>query len=413
MADDPKTPPDLKQTVPQSLLELSAFNPVARNNPHPLLAALQASCPVMRDEAAKVWLLSRYKDVRETVNDRTYVRHPLNAEAGSISARFVEEGRRERTSILFLDDPDHARIRQPLSKAFYARINRVRPEIEAMVDEVIDAAPASGAFDLMETVAVPVPVLVIARILGVDESRLADFRQWSEDVILGLNPVRTPQEDARLLSGGEALDAYFGELMDSRRKAPKDDLVSDMVQLQASGEADIADDEVRLNLEALLVGGNLTTTDLIGNGIWLLLTHPEQAAALRADPGLAAQAVEEVLRYEAPVQATSRIVPDERTVAGCPMHKSQPVWMSLAAANRDPEAFEAPQVFDITKKRASHVAFGGGPHICIGAPLARIEARHAFVKLLSRYPNLRLPEQDLVWRTLPFFRGLEKLVVEG
>lgn len=409
MADDPKTPPG----VPQSILELSAFNPVARENPHGLLAALQSACPVMRDEAAKVWLLSRYRDVRETVNDRTYVRHPLNAEPGSISARFVEEGRERRASILFLDDPDHARIRQPLAKAFYARINRMRPEIEAMVDEVIDAAPEAGVFDLMEKVAVPVPVLVIARILGVDEERLADFRQWSEDVILGLNPVRTPAEDARLVSGAEALDAYFQQLIEARRRAPQDDLVTDMVQLQASGEAKISDDEVRTNLEALLVGGNLTTTDLIGNGIWLLLTHPEQAAALRTNPDLAAQAVEEVLRYEAPVQATSRIVPDERTVAGCPMHKSQPVWMSLAAANRDPEIFDAPQVFDITKKRASHIAFGGGPHICIGAPLARIEARHAFLKLLTRYPNLRLSDQPLIWRTLPFFRGLEHLLVEA
>ena len=132
----------------------------------------------MRDETARVWVLSRYKDIRDTVNDRTFVRHPLNADPGSITARLVDPERDRRTSILFLDDPDHARIRQPLAKAFYARINRMRPEIEAMVDKVIDAAPATGAFDLMEQVAVPVPVLVIARILGVDESILANFRQW-------------------------------------------------------------------------------------------------------------------------------------------------------------------------------------------------------------------------------------------
>ncbi len=398
--------------VPTSILELSAFNPVARDNPHPLLQSLQAECPVMRDEGARVWVLSRYKDVRDTVNDRSFVRHPLNADPDSITARLVDETREKRTSILFLDDPDHARIRQPLAKAFYARINKMRPEIEAMIDAVIEAAPGSGVFDLMDEIAVPVPVLVIARILGVDEARLADFRRWSEDVILGLNPVRTAEENARMMSGGEALDAYFAELMEARRRAPGDDLVTDMVQLKAGGEASIEDDEVRLNLQALLVGGNLTTTDLIGNGIWLLLKHPLQAAALRADPGLAAQAVEEVLRYEAPVQVTSRIVERDRTVAGCPMRKSQPIFMSLAAANRDPDVFETPQAFDITKKRASHIAFGGGPHICIGAPLARMEARHVYVKLLQRYPDMRLPEQDLVWRTLPFFRGLEKLLVD-
>jgi len=397
----------------QSILELSAFNPAARENPHPMLKAMREDCPVFRDETAKVWLLSRYKDVRETVNDRTFVRHPTKAEEGSLSARFVEERQERGTSILFLDNPDHARIRQPLAKAFYARINAMRPEIEAMIDAIIEKAPVSGPFDLMAEIAVPVPVLVIARILGVDEARLDDFRQWSEEVILGLNPVRTPEEDEALIRGAYALDAYFAELMEARRKSPQDDLVSDMVKLQASGEAEISDGELRNNLEALLVGGNLTTTDLIGNGVWLFLTHPGQIGTFRDNPGLAAQAVEEVLRFEAPVSVTSRILPDDRVVGGCPMKARQPVWMSLAGANRDPDVFEDAETFDITRKRASHVAFGGGPHICIGAPLARIEARHVYLKLFERYPNLKLPEQEMVWRSLPFFRGLEKLIVEG
>ncbi len=408
MADD-HTPPG----VVNSIIELSAFNPAARDNPHPMLKAMRETCPVFRDEAAKVWFLSRYGDVRETVNDRSFVRHPTKAEPGSISARFVEEGQGRRPSILFLDDPDHARIRQPLAKAFYARINRMRPEIEAMIDKVIEAAPASGPFDLMEKIAVPVPVLVIARILGVDEDRLADFRQWSEEVILGLNPVRTPEQDKALEHGSAALDAYFTELMAARRAQPEDDLVSDMVALKAAGEADMEDEELRTNLEALLVGGNLTTTDLIGNGVWLFLTHPAQLAALKADPSLAAQAVEEVLRYEAPVSVTSRIVAQDREVAGCPMKKGQPVWMSLAGANRDPNVFEAPEDFDITRKRTGHVAFGGGPHICIGAPLARIEARHVYLKMFERWPELKLAGEEIVWRTLPFFRGIERLVVEG
>lgn len=408
MADD-QTP----QGVVSSIIELSAFNPAARDNPHPMLKAMRETCPVFRDEAAKAWFLSRYGDVRETVNDRSFVRHPAKAEPGSISARFVEQGRDRRPSILFLDDPDHARIRQPLAKAFYARINRMRADIEAMIDEIIEAAPVSGPFDLMEKIAVPVPVLVIARILGVDEDRLADFRQWSEEVILGLNPVRTPEEDAALARGSEALNAYFAELMAARRTAPEDDLVSDMVALQATGEAQMDDDELRLNLEALLVGGNLTTTDLIGNGVWLFLTHPEQMAALKADPSLGAQAVEEVLRYEAPVSVTSRIVVEDREVAGCPMKKGHPVWMSLAGANRDPDVFEAPEDFDIMRKRAGHVAFGGGPHICIGAPLARIEARHVYLKIFDHWPELKLTGEPLIWRTLPFFRGIERLVVEG
>tara|TARA_R110000796_G_scaffold77111_7_gene172212 strand:+ start:129 stop:1355 length:1227 start_codon:yes stop_codon:yes gene_type:complete len=408
MADDPGTP-----QVPQSVLEVTAFSPGARDNPHPPLEALRHNCPVMRDEMVKTWFLTRYADIRETVNDRSFVRHPLNAEEGSISRQLIEDDQPRRTSILFLDNPDHARVRPPLAKAFYARIQKMKPQIETIIDDTIDAAPASGVFDLMAEIAVPIPVLVIARILGVDEDRLPDFRQWSEDVILSLNPVRTPEETARMEKGSYALDAYFTELMDARRTAPQDDLITDMVQLQASGDAPLTDDEIRINLGALLVGGNLTTTDLIGNGVWLFLTHPDQLAALKANPALGPQAVEEVLRYEAPVSATSRIVEADRTVAGCPMKARQVVFCSLASANRDETMFEQSERFDITQKRASHVAFGGGPHICIGAPLARMEARRVFEKLFARYPNLSLPPQDLVWRALPFFRGLERLDVKA
>jgi hypothetical protein len=401
--------------VPEGIIEVTAFMPEARNDPHTPLKALREFCPVMRDEMAKTWFLTRYDDVRGLVNDRSHVRHPTKAEPGSLPQRLVtEEDQTDttRTSILFLDDPDHARVRQPLAKAFYARINRMKPEIEAIVDDTIAAAPDTGVFDLMEAVAVPIPVLVIARILGVDESRLADFREWSEAVILGLNPVRTSEETERLEKGGVALDAYFDELITARRASPADDLISDMVRLQASGEADINDDELRRNLQALLVGGNLTTTDLIGNGVWLFLTHPEQLAALKDNPGLGAQAVEEVLRYEAPVSATSRILAEDQSVAGCPMKARQAVFCSLASANRDEGTFDAADRFDITVKRASHVAFGGGPHICIGAPLARIEARRVYQKLFERYPAMRLAEQEIVWRALPFFRGIERLDVE-
>ena len=399
--------------APTSIMEISAFDPAAREDPHPRLKALRETCPVLRDEAVKTWLLSGYDDIRATVNDRTFVRHPKNAEPGSMTRMMIDpddpEGR--RSSILFQDDPDHSRNRLPLVKAFYARIKKMEPEIEKMIDQVIDAAPESGRFDIMEHIAVPLPIMIIAYILGVDDTRLEEFREWSEGVILSLNPLRSAEETEIMMACGEKLDAYFTELMEARRADPRDDLISDMVQAQAEG-GDFDDDELRTNLQALLVGGNLTTTDLIGNGVWLFLNHPAQMDALRADPGLAAQAVEEVLRYEAPVQATSRIVSEDRQVAGCPMKKSQPVFMSLAAANRDPNKFDTPESFDITIKRASHVSFGGGAHICIGAPLARIEARRVYEKLFVRYPNMRLPDQDIVWRALPFFRGIERLDVE-
>lgn len=399
--------------VPTGIMDISAFNPEAREDPHPRLKALREQGRVMRDEGAKAWLLSHYEDIRATVNDGTFMRAPREAEEGSLARLQLDpddpEGR--RSSILFMDDPDHARNRRPLMNAFYIRIKKMEAQIEAIIDEIIAAAPDAGRFDLMEHIAVPIPIRVIAHILGVDETRLAEFREWSEAVILTLNPMRTPAQDAWMKACSEKLNDYFTELMEARRRTPGDDLISDMVQAQAAG-GDFADDELRTNLQALLVGGNLTTTDLIGNGVWLFLTHPEQMEALKADPGLAQRAVEEVLRYEAPVQATSRIVPEDREVAGCPMKHRQPVMMSLAAANRDPDVFEQPDEFDITVKRRSHVSFGGGAHICIGAPLARIEARRVFVKLFERYPGMQLAEQDISWRTLPFFRGMEALLVE-
>lgn len=396
-----------------SMMEISAFDPVARDNPHPRLKSVREQCPVFRDEPIKTTFLTRYEDIRGIVNDRTLWRHPRHTEEGAMARHLVDDEAEEGPgSILFMDEPDHSRVRLPLAKAFYARINSKKAELEAIVDEVIDAAPASGQFDLMAEIAVPVPILIIARILGVEAERVDEFREWSEGVILSLNPVRTPEETEKLEWGATKLNEYFEELMAARREAPQDDLISDMVQLQGSGEANMTDEELRIQLQSLLVGGNLTTTDLIGNGVWLFLTNPEQMDALKADPSLAGQAVEEVLRYESPVGATSRVISDNRTVRGCPMTPHESVMVSLHAGNRDPDTFESPDVFDITKKNPSHIAFGGGSHICIGAPLARIEARRAFVRVFERYPNMTMPEQELVWRPLPFFRGLEKLLVE-
>ena len=301
-----------------SMMELSSFNPEARNNPHPLLKSVREACPAFRDEMVKAWMLTRYEDIRALVNDRSTVRHPSNAEEGSIARRLVDEAEvRDRglTSILFLDDPDHARIRQPLMKAFYARINAMKPQIEAIIDEVIENAPDTGAFDLITQIAIPIPILVIARILGVEKERVGDFREWSEAVILSLNPLRTPEEDKLLEWGSAELDAYFKQAIEDRRATPQDDLISDMVAVVAAG-ADISDEELTRNLQSLLVGGNLTTTDLIANGVWLFLTHPEELAKLRADPGLVGAAVEEVLRYESPVAVTSRVLPEDREIAG-------------------------------------------------------------------------------------------------
>jgi cytochrome P450 len=320
--------------------------------------------------------------------------------------------RTSQTSILMLDDPDHARVRQPLAQALYARVAKFKPEVERIIGEALDAVAGEAEFDLMDRFCVPIPIDVIASILGVDHGRLAEFREWSEGIIQGLNPFRTPEQTEAMQVADAALRAYFSEAIVSRRTAPGDDLITDMVQLQ-SGGADLSDDELRINLTALLVGGNLTTTDLIGNAVRLLILNPGELAKLKADPGIINAVVEEVLRYEPPVDITGRIASGDMEVAGCPLHAGQAMTVSLRAANRDPETFEDPHAFNVSRKHRPHVAFGGGAHICIGAPLARLEAQVALVRLFERFPDLKLADPDAVpdWRTLPFFRGMETLRV--
>ncbi|MFL5295832.1 MAG: cytochrome P450 [Phenylobacterium sp.] len=401
-----------------SLLDLTPYNADFRADPHVLLDELRRRCPAHVDTVSGSTIFTRYEDVRGLVSDRSLWRDPMRAEEGALSARrFVAAvdpnlPRTSTTSILMLDDPDHARVRQPLVQALYARVAKFRPEVERIVDETLDALAGEAEFDLMARFCVPIPIDVIASILGVDRERLGEFRAWSEGVIQTFNPLRTPEQTKAMEVAGVALSDYFTETMAARRAAPRDDLISDMVRLQAE-TGDLSDDELRINLSALLVGGNLTTTDLIGNAVRLLILHPAELARLKADPKLVNALVEEVLRFEPPVDVTARIASDERTVGGCPLHTGQSLSLSLRAANRDPDVFEDPHRFDIGRKHKPHVAFGGGAHICIGAPLARLEAQVALVKLFARFPGLALADPDAApaWRTLPFFRGLETLVV--
>ena len=397
------------------IFQLTPLDPVYREDPHKVLGDLRARCPVHRDETSGSLILTRYDDVRPLVSDRSLWRDPMKAEPGAVlQRRFAEpqEGvaRSETTSILMLDDPDHARIRQPLAQALYARAARFRPEVERIVGEALDAIDTSGPFDLMSAFCVRVPIDVIASILGVDHARLGEFRDWSEGVIQSLNPFRSEEQTAHMERASEALTASFNEIIAARRAEPRDDLITDMTRLQADG-AQLSDAELLINVSALLIWGNLTTTDLIGNAVRLLLLNPGELAKLKADPGLINQVVEETLRYEPPVDSTARIASAEMEIGGQPVHPGQSLMFHLRAANRDPDAFDLPERYDVSAKRRPHVAFGGGAHICIGAPLARLEAQVALLRLFERFPSLRFadPASSPEWRRLPFFRGLERL----
>ncbi|WP_296600535.1 hypothetical protein, partial [Phenylobacterium sp.] len=257
-----------------SLFELTPLNETYRVDPHAMLDDLRARCPAHRDPMSGSLVLSRYADVRAVVNNRELWRDPIHAEEGAhLQRRLLADydptrPRTSQTSILMLDDPDHARVRQPLAQALYARVAKFKPEVERIIGEALDAVAGEAEFDLMERYCVPIPIDVIASILGVDHSLLAEFREWSEGIIQGLNPFRTPEQTEAMVAAEAALRTYFSEAIVDRRANPGDDLISDMVQLQSAG-ADLSDDELRINLTALLVGGNLTTTDLIGNAVRL------------------------------------------------------------------------------------------------------------------------------------------------
>jgi cytochrome P450 len=403
------------------LFDLTPLNPAFSENPHTYLDRLRSECPVHRDEAAGAFILTRYADVRGVVSDTSMWRGPSRAEENAVVARALADQKVEgltipqdeaRTGILLMDEPDHMRIREPLAKALYKRVAKSKPLVQQAVTEWLDRIGELESFDAMDEFALRVPIDVIARILGVDDRRLAEFREWSEGAILGLNPFRSEDDTKFFVRSSNALSAYMRGLMHERAANPRDDLVSDMMKLRSEG-ALLSEGEISNNLQGLLIGGNLTTTDLIGNAIWLLVMHPAELAKLRAEPALINSCVEEVLRYEAPVDMTGRIAPREMNIGGCPVKPHQQMFLSLRAANRDPDAFPQPDRFDISRRNAPHVAFGGGLHLCIGAPLARLEAQVALSSFFNRFPNVRLanPDGKPEWRRIPFFRGLKELIV--
>ena len=396
-------------------LELSALNPQFSADPDTPLRRVREECPVRRDEQTGMFGLTRYAHIRELLADRSLLKDPEKAEPAAWMMRaFLDspEGTKggEVKNILFLDDPDHARVRGAIAKAFYRRVAASRGIVERVVAETLDQLEGRTRFDVMAEFAVPVPIDVIAHILGADQSMLGEFRRWSVDSFEFFNPARTQGQTERMIAGSNALYEYIAQLMERKRKCPDDDLVSDLIAIAAQ-DGSLSDADIRENCAGRLSAGNLTTTDLIGNGIWLLLTHPEERAKLAADPGLINNAVEEVLRFEPPVEITARIAPRDIEIGGCPIKRTQAISTLLRSANRDPEAFEDPDRFDVSRKHVPHMSFGGGAHICIGAPLARMEAQVAIPAFLARFPSLRVEQNRPQWRTLPFFRGLQQLPV--
>jgi cytochrome P450 len=316
-----------------------------------------------------------------------------------------------RRWMLFKDPPDHTRLRSLVSQAFTPRrVRELEPRIEAAAADLLDGARRLGGVDLIADYAYPLPVLVIAELLGVDASERHALRRWSAAIGAAID-LRT-SSDAYLAASAAAheVKAFLQGFIDERTREPRDDLISDLITSRDDDER-LDDEELVATLVLLLIAGHETTTNLIGNGTLALLEHPEQLELLRADSSLVPNAVEELLRFDSPVQATFRHAGEAMVIGDRAIARLDQVGFLIGAANRDPAVFDDPDRLDVTRSVGRHSAFGLGIHFCLGAPLARLEATIAFRTLLDRAPGLALATSEPAWREGVGFRGLEALPV--
>lgn len=397
----------MDETTPTGIA-LTPFDERFREDPHAVLDEVRRKTPaIMYDDAFKQWFVTRHDDVKQILRDRDMSSDPRKAEEGSFVRMFVADG--EVPSMLFLDDPDHRRLRGLVNKAFTPKaVERMRMRIREIADDLLDEVDADE-FDLMSALAAPLPVIVIAEMLGIDANDHARFKACSDVWVSAFfNPFKGEEEQAAANSAQAELEELFRQQIAARRVRSNEDLIGAMVTAEEAGDS-LNDDEIVGQCNLLLVAGNVTTTDLIGNGVKALLGHPDQLAKLRSKPELIERAVEEMLRYDTPVTQSGRVADREMAIEGCPIHRGQSVSVSLAAANHDPDVYDDPHRFDIEREDVHHQAFGGGRHFCLGAPLARVETQEAMNALLHRYPKLAVSPRGYSYRTIPGFRGMTEL----
>ena len=401
---------------------LSLGHPGFVTNPYPLYRKLREREPVRRDPVAPVWVLTRYDDTFNMLRDPRFRKDPfagirLPPDARAQLGVPVGEAFRaslETVSMLFLDPPQHTRIRAIFTKTFTPRrIENLRPRIARLCDEMLDRAVArhgGSRIELMSDLAAPLPVTVIAELLGFPANDYAKIKKWSDEMAeaLGLNPSLAQQARAQLAR--EEMRRYFEQIVEHVRTTPGDNLLSALL----APEVEVLNpDELFANSVLLLAAGHETTTNLIGNGMLALLRHPDQLADLRArHEELIDGAVEELLRYDPPVQWTSRVAGEDIELRGRLLRRGDIVLASVGSANRDPEMFKDPDRLDIRRAENKHLSFGTGIHFCLGAALARMEARIVIGKLLDRFPNLRLARQKVRLRKGITFRGVQALWLE-
>ena len=386
------------------------FNPTSGRfikDPYPTYARLQKRDPVHWSRLIKCWIISTHRDVDAVLRDyKRFANDVRNAKD-----QLAEEQANEVHSILYLDPPDHTRLRSLVSQAFTrGAIEAMYPRIEQIVDDLLDQVNHSRPFDAMEALAYPLPTIVVSEMLGIPPEDRDRFREWSDDLAGGLEPGLSAEESQIINRSLEALTNYFDGIIMARRAEPRDDLISALNAAEEGGEK-LTHQELLMTLTLLLVAGNETTKNLIGNGLLALLQHPDQLARVHDNPELVPSAIEELLRYDSPVQMDSRVALEDLEIRGKQIKRGQEVVCLIGSANRDSDAFPDPDTLLIDREPHSHVSFGRGIHHCLGAQLAQVESQVALRKLVSRYANIRLAGKPR-HNNRVVLRGLQSLPIE-
>ena len=395
-------------------LSRSHVDVLDRTDPYRQYERVRRNGPVVRSYMAGGWLVLGHAAVKEATTDPRFSvdvrKSPFILRMVRMLARGEEVSFLDHVTLLNEDPPDHTRLRKLARLGFlHGYVQSLEPNIRQLVDECLATVQGKGTFDLMETLAGPLPAFLISDILGVPRTDRVKFRDWSETIVKYARSLNYDGISRTNVAYRAVLD-YLAHVVEEKRAHPADDLISHLIAAEEEGDK-LSLEEVHATGLLLLIAGHETTTRLIGNAVYLLLTHPEQLELLRRSPDLLPNAIEETLRFEPPVQHTTRIALEDIDFHGCAIKQFQTVELIIGAANRDPSANERPNEFDIRRDSIEHVAFGYGPHLCLGAALARLEATTALEMLLARYPNLRLESQVPAWGDSDFMRGLDELIV--
>jgi cytochrome P450 len=401
----------------EALRFANLYSPKVRADPYPFYTELRSQDPVHWDEEMGFWVLTRYADIAWVYNDPRFSRaqglkrgFDRLPEAEQRIAKPVYQS--FSRTMFYSDPPYHTRLRGLVNNAFTpGAVEQMRPYVQRIVDELLNAVETKGTMDVIHDLAYPLPILVIAQMLGLPAEKRQQFKQWSDDLfaILGSVP-HAPHLMERAAQSLSELTGYVAALSETRRVQPNEDLLTALVEAVEEGEH-LTQDELVANVIILLSAGHETTSNLIGNGLLALLRNPEQMQKLREQPQLMPSTVEEMMRYDNPVQISYRSAAEDVEIDGRLICKGHLINSILAAGNRDPKRFSNPDQFDIARDEGRHLGFGLGIHFCLGAPLVRLEAQIAFAAILDRFPGLVLATEELEWQEHPIFRGVKSLPV--